>query len=631
MSTLIANQFTKEAIRTRMMQSAANLWGVKNPQALDPFVRLLIEAFSVEIYRAANESQNIETRILDKIAALLTPNMLTMPQPAHGMMRATPLDATLDLHALTHFYLEKRLPAREDGNADEMMDLHFTPAAPARLLKGSIAYVATGTQLFFFDEWGNKQSLLRTRTPMPWATVYIGLELDSSLHNLEGGLLYFDFPAYAAEHWVYNMLSLAAISCNGQPVSCKAGQHAPQNNPAIYQEDPVAALFSEHDVMQQMTREVQGRYNQQLITLGNFDLTQEKSADQKPPTVFPAAMLDAFGADVLVAKAGKAVTWLELRLPQNYSYDILENIYIALNAFPILNRSLVRQTYSYQGLNNILPLRAGTQECFMAVHRVKDSHDRVFSEIPFNRSGQQGKGYYALRKGGAERFDERSAQDIVSYLLELTRDEIAAFASLSHDFILTNLQELSRQLRQLQIKAEKADVNVRKVPTYLITEPYDEQDNLEVSWWISNAAWANDVRPGTPLKVRSSPDFVPSSPLLLLTTTGGRDELPAGERLDAYRYALGSRGRLVTKEDIRNFCHHELNGRLRDVRFEPGLAPSPHPKQGYIHTLDIKLIPHRYAEMEQREWERLAGQLHSRLQLLSVAGSHYRVMFVQEE
>ena len=93
MNIAIANQFTKEAIKSRMMQHAANLWGVRNTASLDPFVRLLIEAFSTEIYRAANETQNIEGRILDKIARMLTPDLLTIPRPAHGIMQAMPVDA----------------------------------------------------------------------------------------------------------------------------------------------------------------------------------------------------------------------------------------------------------------------------------------------------------------------------------------------------------------------------------------------------------------------------------------------------------------------------------------------------------------------------------------------------------
>src|ERR1700710_1970146 len=115
MSNPISTQFTKEAIMNRLMQNAANLWDVKNPSTLDPFVRMLMEAFSLEIYRAANETQNIEGRILDKIAAMLTPNLLTMPHAAHAVLQAMPSEPIHLLHPQTSFQATKRYSSRAGG------------------------------------------------------------------------------------------------------------------------------------------------------------------------------------------------------------------------------------------------------------------------------------------------------------------------------------------------------------------------------------------------------------------------------------------------------------------------------------------------------------------------------------
>ena len=75
---------SKEAIKARMMQNAVRIWGLKSTSSIDPFVRLLMEAFSTELYRANNEVHTVNVRILERLAKLLTPSMYTYPQPAHA-------------------------------------------------------------------------------------------------------------------------------------------------------------------------------------------------------------------------------------------------------------------------------------------------------------------------------------------------------------------------------------------------------------------------------------------------------------------------------------------------------------------------------------------------------------------
>lgn len=57
------NIYSKETIKARMLQNATKLWGVKSIQSLDPFVKLLIDAFSTEVFKANNEIQNVNRKI----------------------------------------------------------------------------------------------------------------------------------------------------------------------------------------------------------------------------------------------------------------------------------------------------------------------------------------------------------------------------------------------------------------------------------------------------------------------------------------------------------------------------------------------------------------------------------------
>ena len=46
------NSFSKEAIKIRMMENAVKIWGLKSISSVDPFVKLLIDAFATEIFKA---------------------------------------------------------------------------------------------------------------------------------------------------------------------------------------------------------------------------------------------------------------------------------------------------------------------------------------------------------------------------------------------------------------------------------------------------------------------------------------------------------------------------------------------------------------------------------------------------
>lgn len=619
MTAPISNQFTKEAIKARMIENATNLWDVKNPLALDPFVRLLIEAFSIEVAKAANEAQIVEGRILDKIARLLTPSLLTMPHTAHAIMHATPTETSHVLYPLSHFYAEKRIANSASGMMTETVEVHFTPVDTVCLTKGNIAYWAVGRQLFGTDESGNKTPLIRTAGALPWATCLIGVELDEAVENFKDISVYFDFPSYSTLPWVYHLLPLCQVSFEEKPVTVTSGCYY------VNREGETAndGIFSDYDLMEKLAREVKNNYEHKFVTLGNCSTANADGQAMHP------LLLENFDNGLLQAKVTKKVKWLQVTFPPNYDYELLENMYVAINAFPVMNRLLLSGTYGYKTLNNILPLRTTGQQRFMTVHRLTDTHGRAFSEIPFNRGELSKKGYYSLRHGGAERFDQRTAQDLISYLLELTRDEVAAFSSLKQDHIVTILQELSVQIQRLHGKAEKAEVDIKQVPTYIVLEPYDEGDTMDALYWVTLAAQANGIRNGTRFSIRNYPDIDTKTIFLLIDSTGGRDQLRAGERLDAYKHVLLSRDRLVTNEDIRNFCRYELGGILESVKFKQGLAPSEHPKQGYVRTLDVVLVPRPLQTVDGAQWAYLAKTLLTKIKSRTPDGINYRVVVEQ--
>ncbi|MFA6059903.1 MAG: hypothetical protein WC756_16980 [Taibaiella sp.] len=619
-SIAINNQFTKEAIKLRMLQHAANLWGVKNPNSLDPFVRLLIEAFSTEIYRAANETQNIEGRILDKIAHMLTPNLLTASKPAHAIMQAVPLHAHYSIHPHTKFSFQKRLMQNTSGSIrNEEIQINFSPTSSSNLVRGKVAFIANSYQIFSMDNTGFKQPLLRTAEALPWATCWLGLQLDKEVHHLHKVPLYFDFPSYETNAWIYQLLSLSKLFYKDQEIAVTPGRaplEADENNIG-------KDIFRDHDLMEKLHEEIEQYYNDKFITIDNCELDRNEKG-------YPDEIKRYFTEAQLNGKIPSDLVWIKIKFPPNYNYEMLSNCHVSLNSFPVSNRSLLTSIYSYKGLNNILPLRTETYERFLAVRRVADAGGREYNEIPYSLSLKERAGFYSIRHGGVERFDQRSAHDLITYLLELTRDEVAAFSSMDQTFIRTSLEGLTKQLKQIQNKTAQLDKHVKQSPSYLVIEPIDAEENIQIDYWVTQGIEANNIRPGTGFICQNNPDIEPQDAVLLSESFGGREPLQAGERLDMYRYALGSRNRLITQEDIRNFCKSELGKKLKEVKFSKGLELSPHPKQGYIRILEVHLVAANIHELNREEWDHIANMLLIKIRNLSPDGVNYKVVVDEE-
>ncbi|WP_260255311.1 type VI secretion system baseplate subunit TssF [Elizabethkingia meningoseptica] len=103
------NIYSKETIKARMLQNATKLWGVKSIQSLDPFVKLLIDAFSTEVFKANNEIQNVNSRLLERLAKILTPTKYTHPSPAHAVAFYMPQEDTELVMDYTEFFFKKNI------------------------------------------------------------------------------------------------------------------------------------------------------------------------------------------------------------------------------------------------------------------------------------------------------------------------------------------------------------------------------------------------------------------------------------------------------------------------------------------------------------------------------------------
>ncbi|XWW45538.1 type VI secretion system baseplate subunit TssF [Fibrella sp. USSR17] len=648
------DQFTKEAIRQRMLQHVMHIWGVRSLSHLDPFVRLLMDTLANELNKISNEYLDSEVGLLNKLASLLTPDLLTVPRPAYAIMQAQPAEAVGYLLPDHHFYTSKRFASKPYGELDSRQDIFFSPAGTVKLVDGAVQYIAAADCLFKNDPEVGKMLLARSgagRQRLPAHTLWLGLRLTTDLTTLDRLTFYLNWPDHTGPvrtDTVYDLLALSHWYINGQRVMSEAGfcyDPAPNlvtpgmeipgvevagtssfdHRPMADQPDRLLAPF---EVDQLLEMDVKRTYHSRFIHLRQppDDQSDQINAARQ---MYPAAFANCFPPETLMALNDPTIVWLSVTLPALFDEDTLRTVEVCLNAFPVMNRKLNRLTYRTRIVHNILPLPVLPNETFLAVRSLIDSRNRVFTPFPFRQADRLPTGCYALRRGGVERFDARDAREHLHYLLEVLRDESVAFTAYGQDAVLLHARDLNERLTQLEMLLNQQEGTARELPHYLLVQPQEEGDTLEVSYWTIDGEPANNIPAGTALLPHNMADLLVDHCRLLTATLGGRSQLKAANQLDAYRYALMSRDRVVTLEDIRSFIKAELADLLADVSIRKGVAVGTQPKEGLLRTIDLYLTPAANCQLTLSDWHVLNTSLKAKLISRSGQVNQYR-FFVTE-
>ena len=615
------NIFSKEAIRARMMQNATSLWGLKNAQSLDPFVKLLIEAFSTEIFKVSNEVNNIKTRMLEKMARLLTPTIHTIPQPAHAVGFAHPTESGFLLKNTTEFSYKRKLnPSLKLANGSQV-EIPFTPIDDVHLVQAKVLALFTGNACYSFDSEMNKVPVARISSGgLPYATIILAIEFDKDFEEqLQHLCFYYQCPDFEHQDWIYSLLPYAEYSINGHKLSVEPGlKYGPEEIVTGYRQ-----IFNEYTTFKKIKETVKTIYNNQFITIRDLPADIQGNQQRIPP------QLSSFGSHAQVAAIlPDKYVWLTIKFPPQYNADVLDNFRFVLNAFPVINRKLKQNECKFDLAGNNIPLITDEGEHFLMVSEVSDSSGSKFEEIPFSQMASMQKGLYSIRVAGMERFDERNAIDLINYILELTRDEVAAYGNIERDTVIDALKGMLNEMKILKQKVKIANVTAKQISSYIIAEPYYENENMHASYWITNCTIANNLRAGSTLSNYTNSGIAKGF-TLLTTTEGGSEAQKGTDAIQAYRYALTSRDRIITTEDIKNFCKTQLRNMVSEITVSKSTAISSKPKEGFIRTLEVIITPVDYDAYNEAYWQAKARSLMQQIELRAVDGIEYRVFFKQ--
>lgn len=609
---------SKESIKNRMLKHALNYWNIKSGDDLDPLVKLILEALSSELYNLGNEIKDTEVRILEKISNLLAPEFLTCPNTSHALALAQPVEPYDSVDSSTHFFTTLKISASKDDSAGTNVEVFFTPVDGVRLSDVKVSSLVTNGSLFIIDDNNNKiQVATSNRKSFSEGNVlWIGLDTHEKINSLKGTSFCFEWknPDPNLTRQNYQLLPLGKWSVDHKELVTSAGIN--YINPS----NGSSNIFMEHNLLSLMESDIKHFYDKKFITVAEDNLNNLD--DLK--TFYPADLRSIFN-DQELKPLNRKLAWIKIVFPIALKQESLEEVSVFTNCFPVMNRSLNDLKYRLRGGSNIIPLNTEGIEQFLTVKTLSDdSHS--YQATPYRKSDEELTGTFTIRTGGVERFDVRNAKEYISYLLELLRSESAAFAVYGYDFIASILKEMNQRIALMEQKTNSLAATSSEIPHYVIVKPFEGFEMMYVEFWTTLAERANNIRSGTKLQQVQGAKIKNNALFLVTTTLGGKNRLKPEERLNAFRYGLITRNRIVTKEDIRSFCFYELGNRVNEITISHGIEMSSHPKQGFNRTIDIMISPSQNETLDNNTWEVLCDQLQSKLEMRSGISNRYRIL-----
>ncbi len=593
--------FSKNNIKHRLVKYVADLWGYQQADmdGFDPLIDLLLGACAVEFERTGQQIISSQNRILEKLAQLLLPESLTIPQPAHTVVHARAVEPEYVVKAEDQFSFDKEVinPARP--TEINKTPIFFSPTFPVSVYDAAIQYVGVGNRLLAQADVNLREPVATTKRGknFPKQTLWLGIKLNPASATIPQLGFFFDWRNNPDKQKYFNLLPVTRFSVNENVLDCKSGFSEAAED---WLRKSRNTLVQEWEVLPKIEDKVNQLYQHHFLTLKPTEFTIKENTSNYPET-----FAEHFEADVLKSLKNPLV-WFKIEMSQLIPQEAVEEMICAINSFPACNRKLIdnRRPYRLDESLNIIPLQV--DDYFLSINEVTSGDGKDFQAVPFFNIHQMEAGTFALRDGRVGKFNSRNAHEMLQYVLEMMRDESAAFAAIGGAIGSKDILELEQNLNKIENNLTRKSGG-QDVDQYLMLKPGKSRE-VYLSYWSTAGALGNQIPAGSTLKTRSI-DIKSNSVATLTTSFGGKNKPSEQEKLYAFRSSLLSRDRMVTKEDIKAACFAELGDVIEHVEVQKGCEIGASENNGLMRVLDVFLTPSREEELTTEEWAKICNEL----------------------
>jgi hypothetical protein len=614
MTGLEKRTFDKERIKSRILKKAADLWGYKEGEmeSFDPLIKLIIEAIAGEIEKISFEINETQNRVIDRLTGLISPETDTV-KPSGAIMQTKAVDSDTAVNTTTQFLLKKAEDRTKNPGNKENSEVFFSPAGEYPVYKGSILMYVAQRNIFGFESGTKRVYLVESeaRDFKEFNTLWLGIDLEEEAGKFNGMSFFFDWLNEPQKELFRQYLPYSEwYFHSGEKIGIRTG--LPENKAP----DSLDKLF---DISEKMEEQATRVYSRNFLTISI------SSADGLSKVKYPAIFENKFSVQELKSFK-KELYWLRILFPAYCPPEILNNIVCSINCFPVLNRKIHKINYKAQKIVNVISL--DSPDSFLAVREVRNDSNRIYKGIPLAGLQEPDAATYILRYA-INRLDERQAQEMLSYLIELLQDEGASFASLGEDFLSSLLLELNQNMARLEQRVRKQS-GFKSSNPFIVLNALSPGETLFVEYWSSQGPGANNIPPGNKL-THFSGSFLDNNSTWLMTTTLGGQEKPRGEhKTYLLRKSLLSRERIVTLEDIRAACWVSMAEKARDIRIKKTYESGTMPSTGFIRTVLIEIIPQDSRLDADDEWMAACEDLRLTLEAGSATNWPFKIVVKKE-
>ena len=615
------NQLSKDQIKDRLLKRAARQWGysdIELENVFDPIVNLLFDVCAKELEKISGEIYSSRRRMTERLIDILTPTAATKATPARGIMKAYPVENEVTLNDHHQFYYQRKETNPYNPVESNLKSYFFGPTAPIKLTRNKLRYVVVpnGVQDVTKDQFRETLNAADYLKPAPYGTMWVGIKHEGN-GIIKDLMLYFYLKNIDHRNTFYHFLPKAKWFLNDYQLQTSQGYNTDERYG--FNQDTLSSESFYH--IEKTQEHVNDFYCKQFITIK--DILTIDANDMSTPAEFA----NFIPAENIKEMAAEKLLWLRVEFPNVIDNTFLSDMFCAINCFPAINKKLNEMQGSIRNLLNIYPLNLG-QDYFLELLSVTDDKNEEFDIVTNTDERDEDKDYTYLRFGGIARFDERNATEEINYLIDLVRDEAAAFSRLGHDFTDNNLKEINQIISRFKNKMVQLGMQNANNP-YLVlsTKDKDRKGNLFVKYWTTNGESANKINTFSKLTVHKGSEFEKDGIMFLSTTQGGKDELTNSQKIYAYRENLISNQRVVTRQDLIILSKNHFGDAVTTVDVKNGIQTSLEDNIGYTPTIDIyihKKDPEFYTE---EEWHYLSENLKHTIEKRAVNIVPFRIIY----
>lgn len=587
-------ELSVENIRSRMIKNAARIWGVEGDDiesSFDPLVSMLIEALAFELSKVSGEIADTQLRILERLAQVLSPDAFTGAQPSYAVAHARAADPETKLHPEVQLFAQQKVITAEQKEVTR--DIFFSPATPVLVFDADIRFMVSGKTVYEFKTPSSKQLVSEDKSGnyLPPQHVWIAIECNRKINSLDNFSFYFDWKNDPEKDNYLSLLPLVKWSCGGRELALIHSFSG--------EKDLKKGIAEQYDVSSRIEKNVLGIFERNFFTI----------RDENPGTFvsdsLPEELQEVFSNESKELLSGN-YAWIKLVFPGAMKTSALDDMYITINAFPVINRRVNKITYQLRSNLNIVPLK--TDEAFFDMINIQNTEGDYFKANPLESGFKNDAGFYTLRYGGVERFDKRAATEFLTSTIDLLRDESASFSSLGNEFINTHISQINQSIAMIEKRLMDKGESSRP-SHFVIVNPLKQNENIFIRFWTTFGAEGNGVKAGSKLILSSGGLLQSTSLTLLNTSAGGKKALTGSEKITAFKRAILTHDRIVTQEDIVTFCHHELNNLASRIEIRKGWKLSSLPDEGMARLVEVRITPNQGHRISASEWNDLAKEL----------------------